>query len=254
MTPEECAAKVLKDFNINNIPALHFSEICEFHGILWDEFEYNDPKYSGALHKENGEYYILINSDSHNIGRMNFTKAHELGHFFLEHPGEKFECSSSDIFTTDKKNKPYEAEANRFAASFLLPQDKMKLFVGDDNYDFSTISGIAANYQTSIPAAVIRTIALLQGSFMAVWAEDGIIQWSVKSPNCRMILPKRQSKVPSKSIAHKCFVENVKSPQNTYIKVPRDTWPSDCLQEKTSTREMTVFFKNYNAILSVIKG
>ncbi|WFR58140.1 hypothetical protein QA584_03485 [Anaerocolumna sp. AGMB13025] len=89
---------------------------------------------------------------------------------------------------------------------------------------------------------------------MAVWAENGIIQWSVKSPNCRMILPKRQSKVPINSIAHQCFAENIKPPQNTYIKVPRDTWQSDCLKEKTSTREMTVFFKNYNAILSVIKG
>lgn len=165
MTPEECAAKVLKDFNITDIPALHFPEICEFHGILWDEFEYNDPKYSGALHKENGEYYILVNSDSHNIGRMNFTKAHELGHFFLEHPGERFECSSNDIFTTDKKNKPYEVEANRFAASFLLPEDKMKLFVSDDNYDFSAISGIASNFQISIPATVIRTIAFFARKF-----------------------------------------------------------------------------------------
>ncbi|WP_306569237.1 ImmA/IrrE family metallo-endopeptidase [Faecalispora jeddahensis] len=254
MTPEECAAKVLKDFNINDIPALHFSEICEFHGILWDEFEYNDPKYSGALHKENGEYYILINSDSHNIGRMNFTKAHELGHFFLGHPGEKFECSSSDIFTTDKKNKPYEVEANRFAASFLLPQNKMKLFISDDNYDFSTISGIAANFQTSISAAVIRTIVFLQGSFMAVWAEDSLVQWSVRSPNCQIILPKRQSKVPSKSIAHKCFAESIKPPQNTYIKVPNDTWQSNYQQEKRPLKEMTVFFKNYNATLSVVKS
>jgi len=172
----------------------------------------------------------------------------------LGHPGEKFECSSSDIFTTDKKNKPYEVEANRFAASFLLPQDKMKLFVSDDNYDFSTISGIAANFQTSIPAAAIRTIVFLQGSFMVVWAENSLVQWSVRSPNCQIILPKRHSKVPSKSIAHKCFTESVKPPQNTYIKIPNEAWQSNYQQEKTPSKEMTVFFKNYNATLSVVKS
>lgn len=88
---------------------------------------------------------------------------------------------------------------------------------------------------------------------MAVWAENGIIQWSVKSPSCKTVLPKRQSKVPCESIAYKCFTENVKPPQNTYLKVPSDTWQSDYQQEKTPSKEMTVFFKNYNAALSVIR-
>jgi hypothetical protein len=105
-----------------------------------------------------------------------------------------------------------------------------------------------------LSASVIRTIAFLQGSFMAVWAENGIIQWSVKSPNCRMILPKRQSKVPINSIAHQCFAENIKPPQNTYIKVPRDTWQSDCLKEKTSTREMTVLLLKSGFLKKIIEN
>ncbi|WP_369283062.1 ImmA/IrrE family metallo-endopeptidase [Oscillibacter sp. GMB15532] len=249
MTPEQCAAQVLSDFSITDIPILHFPHICEKRGIKWDEYPYNDAKYSGALHKIDGEYYILINSDCGIPTRINFTKAHELGHFFLKHPGEKFECSSNDIFTTDIANKPSEVEANRFAAAFLLPQDKMELLVSDDNYDFTTISGIASSYAVSIQTTVIRTITFLQGSFRAVWAVNGIVQWAIKSPHCKQPTLYKGQPLPPQSIAHKCFADNYIPPKDEYIKVPHGTWG----HAKTPPTELVIPFKKINAILSITK-
>lgn len=248
MTPEQCAAQVLRDFNIDDIPILHFPQICKESGIEWEEYPYNDIKYSGSLHKIDGEYFILINSDCQMPTRINFTKAHELGHFFLKHPGEKFQCSGNDIFTTDKANRPFEVEANRFAAAFLLPQDKMELLVSDDSYDFTTISGIASSYAVSIQTTVIRTIAFLQGSFMAVWAVDGIVQWATKSPNCKQPTLHKGQPLPSQSIAYKSFKENYKPSKDEYIKVPQATWG----KSRTSVSEMTVPFTNLNATLSLV--
>lgn len=249
MKPEECAAKVLCDFEITDIPILHFPKICERQGILWGEKNYDNPKYSGALHKIDGEYYILINTDCQIPTRINFTKAHELGHFFLKHPGEKFECSGNDIVTTDKANRPFEVEANRFAAAFLLPQDKMELLVSDDSYDFTTISGIASSYAVSIQTTVIRTIAFLQGSFMAVWAVNGKVQWATQSPNCKQTTLHKGKSLPPQSIAYKCFEKNYLPPKDEYIKVPQATWG----KTKTLVLEMAVPFKNINATLSVVR-
>ncbi|MEG0272748.1 MAG: ImmA/IrrE family metallo-endopeptidase [Hydrogenoanaerobacterium sp.] len=249
MTPEQCAAQVLRDFNIVDIPILHFPRICKESGIEWEEYPYNDIKYSGALHKIDGEYYILINTDCQIPTRINFTKAHELGHFFLKHPGEKFQCSSNDIFTTDKANKPFEVEANRFAAAFLLPQDKMELLINDDSYDFTTISGIASSYAASIQTTVIRTIAFLQGSFMAVWTVNGIVQWATKSPGCKQPTLRKGQPLPPQSIACKCFEKSYMPPKDEYIKVPQATWG----QTKTSVSEMAVPFKNINATLSLVR-
>jgi Zn-dependent peptidase ImmA (M78 family) len=68
----------------------------------------------------------MINQNIHNIGRKNFTIAHELGHFFLNHKSQSgsFECFENDIIEDKQATKNIEHEANHFASCFLMPEQK----------------------------------------------------------------------------------------------------------------------------------
>lgn len=251
MTPEECANKVLNDYDITGIPALNFEKIFKACNIDCDEYNYNDPKYSGSLHKVDGDYFILVNTDSGNCRRINFTKAHELGHFFLKHKGDKFECSSKDMHINDKAHKPQEVEANQFAGAFLLPSDKIKLYLSDDNYDFTTLSGISDNFQVSLSVTVIRTVPLLIGKWCGVWSENGIIQWTVKSHACQFITLNQYNEVNEKSVAYNCFNKGYKPLKDTFETVPVSAWINN--SKETTAKEMTIFMKKYNATLSLVR-
>lgn len=55
-----------------------------------------------------------------NSGRNNFTIAHELGHYFLQH-----QLHDSSVFCTTNDD-PIEREAIYFASCFLVPKEKVK--------------------------------------------------------------------------------------------------------------------------------
>ncbi|MGF9697167.1 ImmA/IrrE family metallo-endopeptidase [Paenibacillus sp. MABNR03] len=110
MIPILKAQQVLFDFSITTAPALIIDQIFDRHNIIYDEMEYGDPNYMGSLIRAEGKTIILVNTDIKNAGRINFTKAHELGHFILNHKGQQFECSRTDML--DSTRKPLEVEAN----------------------------------------------------------------------------------------------------------------------------------------------
>lgn len=83
----------------------------------------------GVLTKGNNfQVYIMINKDIDNLGRKNFTIAHELGHYFLSHDlhNNRGFCTVSDMDPEKHQIDPIEREANYFASCFLMPEEKIK--------------------------------------------------------------------------------------------------------------------------------
>ena len=83
----------------------------------------------GALTRGNsGQLYIMVNQGINNIGRRNFTIAHELGHYFLSHQlqSNTFYCCENEILEESQAIAPMESEANYFANCLLMPGDKVK--------------------------------------------------------------------------------------------------------------------------------
>lgn len=252
MTPEECAEKVLEDYDISAVPALSFQQIFNKCNIRCDEYDYNDSKYSGSLQRYPDESIILINTDCKYLPRINFTKAHELGHLFLNHKGDKFECTTQDMKTSDSQHKPQEVEANRFAAEFLLPLERIELLIDDDIFDISTISEIANEYRVSLSVATIRIMPLLKGAWCAVWAEKGIVKWIAKSAMLHQDVIRENDKVKTESIACKCFTENYNPIKGEYITVPANAWIKNS-DDITFVDELTANLKNYHATLSLLR-
>ena len=117
-----------------------------------------DDAVSGSLQKEKGEFYITVNSE-HSGNRKRFTIAHEIGHFILhdhligEGIYDNMAYRSDDNRKNPNINQFHETEANRFAASILMPEP----LINDlRSRGIRTIPGLAAALGVSQQAMRIR--------------------------------------------------------------------------------------------------
>ena len=122
------------------------------------------PGFEGALIRApNGEkgWGIIYNKDVRSPGRINFTVAHEFGHYLIHRidgPPE-FHCTSQDTFGWDSDYKRREREANVFAANVLMPLDDYRAQLPDDAHpSIEDISHCADRYSVSFMAACLRWI------------------------------------------------------------------------------------------------
>ncbi|MDR0473501.1 MAG: ImmA/IrrE family metallo-endopeptidase [Treponema sp.] len=96
--------------------------------IKFKEIPTRNVNFVGALtFDNNGKLYIMINQGIDNMGRQNFTIAHELGHYFLNHllNSTSFFCQESQIVEEANVTNSIEHEANYFASCFLMPKQKI---------------------------------------------------------------------------------------------------------------------------------
>ena len=111
-----------------------FLNIMQSEGIKFKEAPITNEKFTGALtFGLNDQPYIMINKSINNPGRRNFTIAHELGHFFLNHKLHQnyFFCQDNQISEESDVSDGIEQEANYFASCFLMPGEKVtKAFLG----------------------------------------------------------------------------------------------------------------------------
>ena len=135
-------------------------------------FEAFDGSLSGSLVKEAGNTPVIAINTSHHPNRQRFSIAHELGHLqlhatrkredhvFLDRP---FRALRSDVSSlgTDRR----EVEANAFAASLLMPEEKVfeeathQLHGGQDD-PAALAAALASSFGVSEQAMTYRLINL----------------------------------------------------------------------------------------------
>lgn len=103
--------------------------IIENEKIKFKEVDSKNINFVGAFTKaNNGQFYIMVNKNIDNIGRKNFTIAHELGHYFLNHQlkTNTFYCFENQILEDSFHQDNIENEANYFATCLLMPEGKVE--------------------------------------------------------------------------------------------------------------------------------
>lgn len=123
-----------------------------------------DGNISGMLLRQDGRATIGINA-YHHRNRQNFTLAHELAHWWLQHEGEFFvdykvifRDSNSSSGTNDD-----EREANALAAELLMPEEELLRELkhsGIDIEDDEDLSALADKFAVSQKAMTYRLINL----------------------------------------------------------------------------------------------
>jgi len=178
-------------------------------------------------HRENGvgQFYLMYAQEElpfRTEGRVRFSIAHELGHFYLpEHRAYllsgQFHNSQSDFVSS----KTWEREADKFAAELLMPTELFRDEVrARDGFltlpDLRKLAGEV--FHTSLTSTMLRYVNMNFEPCCMMMAEKGNILWSSTSEDMR-----RQSlgwfdrggKVPSSSITAKASISEVSGTQIT---------------------------------------
>jgi Zn-dependent peptidase ImmA (M78 family) len=168
---ERRARQLLAEADITS-PDVDVKAVAKFLGAIIRRVE-ADEDISGALVREDDQLIIGINRD-HPVSRRRFTIAHEIGHIVLhdaeakvdhryaQAPRDGIRLAALRSRVSSEAVDPQEIEANRFAASLLMPAHfleqslrtyKLPLRDGD-------ISKLATEYRVSVQAMNYRLMNL----------------------------------------------------------------------------------------------
>lgn len=181
---EQITSKILVEAGMNIewsglVESVDIDALIEFKynlNILWENIDHLDVK-SEILAAINPATQTIIMNESKKdffvdkMGTMNFTKAHELGHWVLhvKRLQEQMNASVNDknvyFCRNYSKKEPEEVQADMFAANLLMPR---KIITGAINelvnrsgkVRFSDLYDLRDQFDVSISALVNRTKAL----------------------------------------------------------------------------------------------
>jgi hypothetical protein len=146
------------------------------------------PGFDGALWKAppgKKGWGIIYNSAIASPGRINFTIAHEFGHYLLHRLDfpEGIQCAPQDMMRWDSEYRQMEAQANDFAATLLMPLDDFRRQIdGRAKPTLDDIGGCAERYGVSLVAATLRWLQYTERRAVLVVSRDGYILWARSSP------------------------------------------------------------------------
>jgi len=212
------------------------------------------PGFDGALFPApSGEkgWGIFYNSSIASPGRINFTLAHEFGHYLshrLKYP-DGMRCSQQDVVRWDSQYRQIEHEANTFAAYMLMPLDDFRRQLDPQAAPtLDSLSDCADRYGVSVIAATLRWLSYTQRRAVLVVSRDGFILWARSSePAFRsgVYIKSSGSAVP---IPEGSVAANPQAREEAMLGV--NLAPGVWFQE--ACREVSIFAENYDFTLSLI--
>ncbi len=145
------------------------------------------PGFDGALFRAPAGkkgWGIFFNNGIASKGRINYTLAHEFGHYLMHrmsHPNG-IRCGDQDVVRWDSEYGQIEHQANVFAAWLLMPLDDYRRQIGaQSKVDLEMISHCADRYRVSLIAAVLRWLEYTEKRAVLVVSRDGFILWARSS-------------------------------------------------------------------------
>ena len=144
----------------------------------------------GMLSKrKKGDWCISYDGAVQLSGRINFTIAHEFGHYLLHRQlQESFRCGQSEMIDYESPiSKKLESEANKFASYLLMPVNDFRIQIDGQVVTLALISHCAARYGTTFTATALKWIDLTDEAAMLVVARNEFICWSYPSKLARRL-------------------------------------------------------------------
>ena len=213
-----------------------------------------DGNFEGALLRIPGttrSWGIAYNTAIKSSGRINFTLAHEFGHYllhknFLE---KGIQCSQRDMMRWNADHNKREAEANEFASYLLMPINLFKIELQKGNLSLHLLKNIAAHFDVSLTAAILKWLSFTTTRAMLIIGKDGFIDWVWSSESLRRsgvyLQPKKRPiELPEQSLAVR---NDAKFDNLNGIMHESGVWPF-----KEKVHEMTVHADTYDRTITLL--
>lgn len=192
----------------------------------------------GILEKTREGWVIIYNNSIKYSGRINFTIAHEFGHYLLhrnKYPNG-LKCTKADIYN-DSIKKTVETDANIFASYLLMPLDDFRKQSKLYSFSPALFENLAKRYNTSLTATILKWIDMTDKKAMAIFSDNGFIEWKKQSTSLyktRLISTKKSftpKEIPTSSVTYKLFYGEI---DNNYEKNQNGVW----CKEGVTTQEI----------------
>ena len=199
------------------------------------------------------EWGILYNTAIKSPGRINFTLAHELGHYLLHRMDlaeGKIECKRQDMFRWDSEHGKREAEANEFASYLLMPRNIFENLIKGEEISLHLMQHVADHFNVSLTAVLLKWLQFTNKRAMLVVGDNGYVKWVWSSERLRksgvFLQPKKELiDLPAQSLAVR---RDATIDGMTGIMHKAGTW----LNFKEDVREMTVIADSYEMTITLL--
>lgn len=232
-------------------------QIAEKKGISYNYGDYGTA-FDGLIEQEHGNFHIFINEHSYapEHVRSRFTFAHELGHYFIDEHRQALLSgrtpSHPSVINFSSKN-PVELEADHFASSLLLPENRVRKDCIKRPFNFKLIEDLSVKYQTSITATVLKLMTIDKHPIMLVCSQDRKIKWFRYSHDFPYKwLKKPLGYVPKYTLAGAYFENKEKFSEELPITANEwfeNVWDRDISRE---FYEKCIYVDKLNFVLSII--
>lgn len=172
--PKEIALEVSKTKFEDKIAVVHGHNISGVEGMLVKSTSKN-------------EWYVLYDETIATPGRINFTVAHELGHYLLHRQQQSsFKCSQDKMLQYDSPQSIIqEKQANEFSSYLLMPIPDYRSQIDGHRVTLDLIGHCADRYRVSITAGMLKWIEFTDETAIVVVARDDFILWSYPSKSAK---------------------------------------------------------------------
>ena len=141
-TPQECAKKLRKLWNIEKGPIENMSEILEKNKIFLLSFPFDTEKIDAKCTVAGGKYPLIVTNNKLLGDRQRFTLAYHLGYIVMHWK------------TSPEFNRDFSHEANLFASEFLMPEEDIKSDL--ESLSFEKLGVLKKKWKTSMTSLLHR--------------------------------------------------------------------------------------------------
>ena len=236
---------------------VNLQQIAEDNDITFNLGNY-EIFFDGMLEYDKGHFHIYLNNyGTHSLrtGRLRFSFAHELGHYFIdEHrlvleSGESLHRPSRYLI---KQRDPVEEEADYFASCLLMPGSDFRKKC-NETFSSGLIDRLRKEYGVSWPAVASRYMELGSTPIAIVCAERGRLKYKLLSEDFpyKYFLADRDKWVSEYTCAGDYFKNGVicDDTENVEAKEWFNVW--DDLRG-VMVNEFCIYQEKYNQTLSIL--
>ena len=212
------------------------------------------PGFEGGLYRAppgKTGWGIFYNSAISSPGRINFTLAHEFGHYLLHRMSmpDGISCGEEDLLRWDSKYGQVEQQANEFAATLLMPLDDYRRQIDErDKPSFEQLGACADRYGVSLTAVLLRWLEYTLRRACLVISRGGYVLWARSSQRAWKsgLFIKTAGKPPVPVPRHSLAAESVA------LSSPSNRWHEAGIWFNEECEESVLISDQYDFVMSLL--
>ena len=176
------------------------------------------------IRTKGGKFAVLaVRRELRGTAQGRFVVAHEVGHIRCHPQLDQFKlCSSRDM--SDYWSNGIEAEANNFAAEFLMPRRLFKSDCDAMQPSLHAVQSLAERYRTSLTATGIQLVRYSSEPCALVFSRSGVVVWVKRHADFEYFIDSGRRLLPNSEGNYAADLHAGRAAPDRPMPVSADSW------------------------------